>query len=279
MQQRVTLVASSPTNLHVENIARLRLGDVVVASYPGSGSTWLANVLEELSLDYVDGYTERLVNTCRGREATPVNTTYRSRIAALRTRDQMGTRQLPGSILLKTHFYPEAFEPSSLTKVILLVRDARDATISYYHWRLGFSEEGEHGSLSEFLARPGFNGTCPAQDWCAFNTAWLTNDSDVLTMRFEDTKSCPEAEVRRLTTFLGIQRSCEEIELAVSRSTFHVMRRHEQEATTASTGNMIMRAGKIGSWRDELSTNDRRHFSATSVRRCLERFGYDPAPT
>ena len=48
----------SPTDLHAENVGRLRPEDVVIASYPGSGAALIGNVLLSLGLAYVDPYTE-----------------------------------------------------------------------------------------------------------------------------------------------------------------------------------------------------------------------------
>ena len=134
----------SPTDLHAENVGRLRPEDVVIASYPGSGAALIGNVLLSLGLAYVDPYTE--VVDDHGGGPVPERVDYRARLAATHAADTSEDRSaVAARRLVKTHRHPDEF-PARPEQIVALVRDPRDAVHSYYRWRLGFSEESESGS-------------------------------------------------------------------------------------------------------------------------------------
>lgn len=143
--------------------------------------------------------------------------------------------------MLKT---PEELERSKKKyrqkKVIFLARDPRDVIVSSY---FEMSKRGQifgenlyeerqpifHGSLSEFISNRagGFDTVLE------YYNIWAENRSipqDFLLIRYEDMKTGPGKELRRVLDFLGLQEITQaEIDEAVEFSSFERMRKMEAE--------------------------------------------------
>jgi hypothetical protein len=270
----------SPTDLHAENVGRLRPEDVVIASYPGSGAALIGNVLLSLGLAYVDPYTE--VVDDHGGGPVPERVDYRARLAATHAADTSEDRSaVAARRLVKTHRHPDEF-PARPEQIVALVRDPRDAVHSYYRWRLGFSEESESGSFEEFLERRDIDGERPADAWASFCERWRRASGEAgaadgyLEIRFERLKSDPVAEVERLLAFIGAQASRDEVQAAVDASSFDRMREHEARvAGGAGSGAMIMRRGRVDEWTEWFGPPLWETFRTERVRRVAAVLGYD----
>ncbi len=149
------------------NIANLQADDVALVSYPGSGSSLLGGILLELGIDYIEGYQEKILPSKR--KTIVKNAFWRPHWQQLA--DKYNRKLISDDALrvIKAHCYPDAFSGSALRKTIFLVRDARDAVLSYYNWRLGFSDET--GTLHDFLNRKGVFDRAPFDDWGAYCAA------------------------------------------------------------------------------------------------------------
>ncbi|MFF2546241.1 sulfotransferase domain-containing protein [Kitasatospora sp. NPDC058063] len=262
-----------PMDLHTRNLARLGPRSVVVAGYPGSGAALVGNILTEAGIGYLDPYTE-VLHTDRQVTAAPERLDYRSRLAAAHRLDRASGREVDCGQpqFVKTHLYPEAFAGLRPAGVVLLVRDPRDAVHSYYRWRLGFSENGEHGSFTEFLRRPARSGLVPPLDWAHFNLSWAEHGLDARMLRFEELKTDPIAVMRRLLADFGVDPEPAVLARAVERSSFEAMRRHEDDV--ADSGARIMRSGLVGEWRTWYEGELAACFADERVRRAGARFGY-----
>ncbi|MEV0266922.1 sulfotransferase domain-containing protein [Streptomyces sp. NPDC050617] len=275
--------ALNPLALHAANVARLREGAVVVAGYPGSGAALVGNILLEAGFDYLDPYTE-VVHEDGSVTPAEERVAYRSRLAASELRDRAGrggrgdVAQPDGAtspVFVKTHRYPEEFGGGPLRAAVLLVRDPRDAVHSYYRWRQGFSESGEHGSFEEFLGRPAAGGLTPALDWAEFNRRWADlPGGPVPTLRFEDVKRDPVQAVRTVLSSLGIASDPARLADAARRSSFQAMQAHENIRAHDSTAR-IMRRGKIGEWGEWYTASLAVSFRTRQVRETAARFGYE----
>ncbi|MGP4113456.1 sulfotransferase domain-containing protein [Streptomyces sp. 4N509B] len=259
---RSTAGALDHLALHRHNVENLGEDNVVIAGYPGSGAALVGNILLELGLRYLDPYTEELRASGR---TSPVaqRREYRSRLAASHRVDTAtdtdgdtdGDRALSplgGPVFVKTHLYPDAFAGAAIRGLILLVRDPRDAIHSYYRWRLGFSEAGEHGTFMDFLRRPGIHGTPPAEDWATFHQAWRdwaeAARTPLALLRFEDLKTEPAAAVRACLADFGVGLDEAALASAVEASSFEAMRAHEDQV--AGDRHRIMRRGRVEEWRE-----------------------------
>jgi Sulfotransferase domain len=272
-------VGFDPLALHRHNINMLRGGDVLVAGYPGSGASLLGNMLLELGLEHVDPYTEQLTVSGAARPV-PERLAYRDRLAAVSARDAADDRGRgrarpdSGVRFVKTHLLPEAFAERAGHRVVLLARDPRDAIHSYYHWRIGFSEEGEDRSFEEFLREPGPLTARPVPDWTRFYRLWGEHAPKPYLITFECLKAAPLAALRGLLRAFGMARSTADLAAAVERSSFAAMRRHEDAHAAAGGPGRIMRRGMPGEWREWYRGDIVRYFSEPAFLLVARDLGY-----
>jgi hypothetical protein len=268
-----------PVALHRESIAALDDNDVLIAAYPGSGQALVGNILLEVGMEYFDPYTER--RTPAG-TITPVaeRLLYRQRLKASVLRDQNLERYVHASGIrfIKTHLYPDDFSLCKLRGIILLVRDPRDAVHSYYNWRVGFSEEGEKGSFSQFLSRGGVNGLPPCSDWARFNIKWLEfmlGQPTSLLLRFEDLKRDGFGEMRRLLALFRQTVGDSTLASAIESSSFGAMRAHEDRAAGHANPHRIMRRGLVNEWKEWFGPEYWEFFKKVDVVEAARALGYD----
>lgn len=154
-------------------------------------------------------------------------------------------------------------------KVVLLVRDPRDAVVSNYfqkRYRDFGNKEAFDGTLSEFV-RSEVGGL---QSLITFYNVWAAAKNrpmDFLLMRYEQLHQDTRREVARLLEFVGIEKQDPSlIEEAVEASSFRNMR--EMESSKSLSKNRMrpkdesdprsykMRKGKVGGYREQLSEED-----------------------
>jgi hypothetical protein len=237
--------------------------DVVVASYPKSGNTWLKFVLADLLAGHETDFD------------------LAERAIPLLGRPRAGTVELPGGgHLWKSH---EPYSPlfrRRCTRAIYLVRDGRDVLISEYHF---LRRKGRFaGGLDEFVdvfIRGKADGY---GSWDKHVESWLDGwrgprDARLI-LRYEDMLVDCAAALTPVTSFLGLPVQAEQLELAVQRNSFTSMRAKElatpRLATIASAGVApLVRAGRAGQWRIDLTAEQRSHLWSAMPQ--LARLGYE----
>ncbi|NET11079.1 MAG: sulfotransferase domain-containing protein [Symploca sp. SIO2B6] len=153
----------------------------------------------------------------------------------------------------------EQFGSYENKKIILLVRDPRDAIISRY-----FSERHQQNglSLSDFIWQ-----TNLVDDYICFYNTWLNNihiPKAFLLVFYEGLKRKPLQELKRVCNFIGIKINEKIIKEAVEYASFENMRKMELEGKIGSgqkkdlnnPETLKVRKGKVGGYRDYLNTED-----------------------
>ncbi|MEO0770999.1 MAG: sulfotransferase domain-containing protein, partial [Cyanobacteria bacterium J06649_4] len=145
-------------------------------------------------------------------------------------------------------------------KVIVLVRDPRDAIISRYHQH---KSELTFNELEQYVL-----DSADFDAYIQFYNDWQTHKSEaqgVLVVRYEDMKADAIAQVRRVFEFIGLPITDDELRQAVEYASFKNMRKMEVEgsaqvrAGVMSTRNVTdpesfkVRKGSIGGYKAELS--------------------------
>jgi hypothetical protein len=230
--------------------------DLYLISFPKSGNTWarflFANLLKSDAGEVIDFHTAV-------RYVPEVDTHNEAIDALARPR------------ILKSHATVSAVYP----RVIYLVRDPRDAYISYYHYRQGRLPEGMR--FSAFLRS---QHVWPCR-WHEHVGPWIDRER-VLVVRYEDMLADTACELRRMVNFWS-QRSFNDAQInaAVEASRFEQMKRLEQtngrpfmNELAARQARPFMRKGGTGDWREHFTAAD-----AQLVRReaggLMQRLGYD----
>lgn len=159
--------------------------DIFIAGYPKSGNTWMQHLISSILLESTSQrLTPRLVN-----EIVPdvhAKQYYR--------------RFLP-EMFFKTHNLPKP----QYKKVIHLIRDGRDAIVSYY--KMEVNQNKNYRFSLEDMVIDG-KGIFPSK-WHIHTRQWMENpfNAKILTVRYEDLKLQPLFELQKICNFANIQLS------------------------------------------------------------------------
>jgi len=140
---------------------------------------------------------------------------------------------------------------AGLPRVVYIVRDPRDAMVSYYyHNRRGKAEFDT--SIDEYVER---NATWPC-DWGEHAGGWSTqaDRENVLLVRYEDLKARTFACFRTILDFCRLELTDDELVDYIERSSFEKMQKAEEPVGVRSARDIrFIRKGVAGDWRSELS--------------------------
>lgn len=231
----------------------VRSDDVFLVSYPKSGNTWARFMLSyvlfpELKEGDVDFRTMELyVPDLHVGPPRP---------------------DLPAPRVMKTHSpYSEKYR-----RVIYMVRDGRDAVVSYYYHT---TQRGNfQGTFSEFL-----RWQTPFGTWADHVKGWLGPhpSQDIMVVKYEELKSSPVKVLKRMMDFIGVKANPERLRAAVEWSSFNKMKKIEKEKGLPHPGaenQEFVRKGQVGGWEEEFSESDLEFFLNTGAREMLDRMGY-----
>ena len=218
--------------------------DIFLVSYPRSGSTWTRFLVGNL-LSPGDPVTFENVE----RRVPPIYL-WPDRVL----------RSLPR--VLKSH---ESFDPR-YPRVIYIVRDPRDVAVSFYYYNLKMKVIPDGYPMDDFITRFLRADIVSYADrfgsWEDHVLSWINlrqgKPSFCLT-RYEDLQSDPKKELSRWALLLGLQRTPNGIEQAISLSSAGNMRSLEQKQSkqwgvTKNSRQDIPFVGdaKSGGWRQKL---------------------------
>lgn len=210
-------------------------GDVFIVSYPRSGSHWFRSLLAATVYRISpEELTPRLAGLL---VPWAFDGTYYARFAA--------------PMYFKTHALPRP----QFRRVVYLLRDGRDAMVSY----LRFRQVTEPGPIDFLAMVQEFRHPDTEALWHEHVCAWLANPfgADLLVIKYEDLLRDPVAELRRFTRFAGLARADEELARVAKECSFASLRQMEAlQPFVAAFGpgkpDFFIRRGVIGSHRDEM---------------------------
>ncbi|TMP24608.1 hypothetical protein CWB99_21590 [Pseudoalteromonas rubra] len=203
-------VRSTITNIKVKKFEP-DPSDIIIATYPKSGTTWMQAILHQLT---TDGNLDNIEHIMR---FSPYLEEELDRV------EKMG----PGRII-KTHLTPEKMTIMPNTKYIYVQRDGLDSAIAYFeHHKLVSKYQG---SFDDFFKKY-INGDVPYGSWFEHVLKWseLKDHDNCLFIDFEDLKKNPRQEIEKIANFLGLSLSENELARVLERSSFEYMKRHEDK--------------------------------------------------
>lgn len=216
--------------------------DTFLVSYPKSGNTWVRFLLANLL------YPNETVGFANINRLLPAPGVSSRRFL----------KSLPRPRILKSH---EPFD-RRFRKVIYLVRDPRDVSVSEYHFDLKKRYIDSDLTLEQFVKRFIAGTTADYGSWWEHVASWIgprQGNPDFLLVRYEDLLSDSVPELAKVADFLGIQAGPERLQTAIERSAADRMRKLEQQQSDKWTGTRntrkeipFVRAASAGGWKDAL---------------------------
>ncbi len=242
----------------VEQFDKLQKADVVVVSFGKSGRTWLRVMVSHL-FRVMYGLPENAIlgfdNFHNLNPAVP---------KVFFTHDNY-IKDFTGDFETKQPFYNK--------RVVLLARDPRDVAVSqFFQWKFrikptkvainNYPPRGTDISLFDFVT--GDNGGS-MNAVCDYLNLWAKEVSKVENfhlLRYEDLRTQPHEELRKMLEFMGVAATEEHVNAAVEYSSYENMKKMESKQQFRLAGGRMMprdkdnpnsykvRRAKVGGYRD-----------------------------
>ena len=228
------------------------LSDIFVCAYPRSGNTWFQNLVAGV----VHGVDPEFAHDSLIQDLVP-GVNYK----------RFYKRYGP-TAFFKSHELPQ----EKYRRVVYLLRDGRDAMVSYYHYLTVLN-----GRI-DFLRLVKGKGLTPCF-WHEHVQQWAANPfaAEMMVIKYEDLQSSLVRELRRFCDFAGLSRSDAHLEYIAAKASFSKARAKELQMGWDNKlwprEKAFIRRGVVGSYRDEMPPQVLAAF-VEKAGPTLARFGY-----
>ena len=225
--------------------------DIFLVGFPKSGNTWMQNLVGGL----LYGMDTRFL------------TDQLTQVLVPNVHSVSSYKRLSNPTCFKSHFLPRP----EYRRVVYLVRDGRDAMVSYYHMLKAV--QNQTASMSEMVSRG--EGVFPCK-WHEHVRQWRSNpfDAEILTIRYEDLQVNPLCELKRFCEFANIRRDDELLQRCIDGNSFAQMQIKEAEFgwdnQNWNPDEKFIRRGVVGSFRDEMPAEVISEFEKEAFQQLLD---------
>ncbi|KAJ8016148.1 hypothetical protein DPEC_G00004190 [Dallia pectoralis] len=248
---------------NVQNF-QARPDDILIATYPKAGTTWVSYILELLYFGQTD--PERQTSLSIYQRVPFLESDFKILPFGTELADKLTTSPR----LIKTHL-PVQLVPKSFweqnCRVVYVARNAKDNVVSYFHFDRMNLGEPEPGDWNHFLRRF-MDGKMGFGPWYDHVTNWWEKkqtNSKIHYMFYEDMIEDLGREMDTLCSFLGLSPSSEEKAKVMEETQFDKMKNNK---TTNYSGipvmdfkiSPFMRKGKVGDWKNHFTVAQSEQF-------------------
>ncbi|KAL3974638.1 trace amine associated receptor [Sarotherodon galilaeus] len=243
---------------------KARPDDILIATYPKAGTTWVSYILDLLYFGHTgpDRQTSIPLN-----DRVPFLEICKP---CLPTGTEQAEKLPTTPRLIKTHL-PVQFVPQSFwqqrCRIIYVARNAKDNVVSYFHFARMNSALPEPGDWSSYL-QEFMEGKRAFGSWYDHVNSWWEKKetySNLYYMFYEDLIEDCGREIDRLCSFLGLSPSVEEKERVRASVTFDSMKQNKMTnysdvKTMNHKVSPFMRKGKVGDWKNHFTVAQNEKF-------------------
>jgi hypothetical protein len=226
-----------------------KLEDIYLVSFPKSGNTWLrflvANAIK------IKFKVERQVNFFSIHDIIPDIQLSRY----IKPGGAFGCLDVPRVIKSHSTYNPYYY------RVILLIRDPRDALISYYYFLKNYEKIPGDWNFSKFIRSSKFG----AAAWVRHTESWFftrNSSQNIQIVLYEHLIDNPHEQLRRIMELIGFSLTDDELQEAINLSSKENMRQSEVNHKSAylvkTQKTAFVRQGKVTEGK-ELVESDRRY--------------------
>ncbi|XP_063076622.1 cytosolic sulfotransferase 3-like [Engraulis encrasicolus] len=238
--------------------------DILVATYPKAGTTWMSYILDLLYFKQKDKEREKSVAIFDRvpflEFITPGFPTGLETVESLTTRPRLIKTHLP------IQFVPKSFWDNNC-RMVYVARNAKDNAVSYYHFDRMNMVQPEPKDWNSFLDRF-MEGKMVFGSWYDHVTGWWDKKQtypNLLYMFYEDMVQDTGRELERLCSFLGLSTSLEERERIRGGVQFDAMKanpmaNYSTDPVMDFKVSPFMRKGKVGDWKSHFTVAQNESF-------------------
>ncbi|KAJ1951887.1 hypothetical protein GGI12_006381, partial [Dipsacomyces acuminosporus] len=234
--------AITPESYELSRTIKTRGTDICFASYPKSGTTWLAYILVLLT----------------GSKGAILSDSYdwvEGQVGHPRTREELESLQSPR--LFKSHMPYEmalgGVPAKNPCKYIYVARNPKDVSVSFYHFIRSIDIPDTYKGDWDTWFRMFVEDKVPYGDWFNHVLSWWRHRDceNILFLKYEDMKKDIDAELKKIASFIGVEVSHSKLEQIKEQIKFSSMKSNEYcVMKDTNLINKFYRKGKVGSWKE-----------------------------
>ncbi|KAG7235200.1 hypothetical protein INR49_003111, partial [Caranx melampygus] len=236
--------------------------DILIVSYPKSGTTWLQEIVTLVSSRGDPQMTQTVPNWTRAPWLEQYY--FAGVLEASPNKPRIITTHLP------YHLLGPALQGSK-AKVIYVSRNPKDVVVSFYHFHKMANFLPEAGTFPEFIDRF-LEGTLNYGSWFDHIKGWTSQTAtmdNLLHITYEEMSLDLHGAIKRVGSFMQCPLEEDEINNCVQYCSFSSMKNNNmvnytlvpEEIMDHSKGS-FMRKGKTGDWKTMFTEEQNRYFES-----------------